>query len=518
MIWQSKEDLRQRVMDILFDTGYPDYALALNGFAYVKALPDGSRSIGATDYKGMFLNAKLDDDELSLVARHEILHVMLRHNNRRKSSHKHMTWNVACDYELSNYYSAYDDEVVASSELLRNGATVSDSPEYAGLVAEEIYDKLLEERKKQQKQQQEQQQDQSQDNSVTIVAMPGMPSDDSGNDPHSGGKGWGKPRTDEEEESGENEDSKQVEDAEQEESEESQGEGQGEQEGAEEKTKQEEQADGEGEQPDLSDEELAEQLEKELSELAAELSDLSDDEQEELYNKIKQAIEYNYDSLSPEQKSQMAASELVEASGISGIGGKDVGLAPIAEPPIPDAQKLFYSLRSFFIKQENVDKGRSYRRPNKKYAGSGIIMKGRSNVYKPTKTLAVYVDISGSMTKEKVAKALGVVETMEKMKRVTLVKHYFDTRIHDKFRPGGGTDYNCIFRHARENNYTCIAIITDDTDECFQEEFSVEALWIAGVEPKRARYRKGYSFEERVNKPDGNITAKKFEVAIVEQD
>ena len=157
-----------------------------------------------------------------------------------------------------------------------------------------------------------------------------------------------------------------------------------------------------------------------------------------------------------------------------------------------------------------------YRKPNKKYHGSGIVVKARTNVYEKQKCIGTYVDVSGSMSRPKLQKALGVLKSIEGMKRVKSFTHYFDTRVRDDFHCGGGTDYEPIFEHAKKNGYTCIAIITDDSVTRFRGNYEVDGLWLVGVDD-RWRNDNEYSISHEVNQSDGKIRANHFKISIVGQ-
>ncbi len=77
-------------------------------------------------------------EELVGIFAHEVFHIALDHLNRRESRDQFL-WNVACDHAINL--------------LLRNeGFTLPEgtlyNPDYEGLTAEEIYDKILESAKK----------------------------------------------------------------------------------------------------------------------------------------------------------------------------------------------------------------------------------------------------------------------------------------------------------------------------------------------------------------------------------
>jgi len=451
---KKDEVLRDRIVDILMTTGYPDYAIALGGFKQVLPMTENLKPYpgmkrmppGATDYQNLYVKEGMSDDETSVLVRHEILHVILRHKKRIQKHHKPRLWNIACDFELSNYYSAKDDKVIKDSEHLSPGCNVMECPEYAEMTAEEIYDKMIE-------------QGAGQEEEQIIKMMLQMVSGQGGQ----GGKG------------------------DQEESEEGEGQGQG-----------QEKEDGEGEE--------------EEGEFGFDL-DLSEDEQDKLREAIQAAINDGYDKLTDEQKQQMEDSPM-QPGGKSGLGGTQ-HVHKKVRPPNPEELQLYYDLRRFFLRQQNVGKGQTYRKPNKKYQGTKIIKKGRANVYQPQKTLAVYVDVSGSMSPQKLARAIGVLRTIEGMKRVTFIVKYFSTHLQDEYYEGGGTDYEIIFADAQKEDYTCVAIITDNSHSYFRNKYQLEAVWIAGIEEGG---RGNYSISSLINQPDSPIQCTHFKCSVVGHD
>ncbi len=506
-------EFRNRVTEVLFNTGYPDYALVMRAFRQV--VPVRGKLIGMTDYNNLYINEELTDDELSVVVRHEILHVMLRHNKRAPKGRKRMMWNMACDYELSHYYSVYDNHVIANSEKLHDACYIARHVKYGNKTAKQIYDALVLDFNKQKEEREKQEREK-------LSNMPSNPA--SGNEDIQDGDidfnptdvSAGDPNDDVSEKREEynepdlsdefDDDTCTTEDGEAED----QIDNNIESEDAE-NDMMDEAGDNEFERGEFDDndefdpfedfdsdditEEMRENAEKEAEKCFDDM-DLGDESDAELEEQLRKAMELalkvGYDTLTEEQKEQMENSELVDntAAGKSGLGVK------MDPPKLDEAVRLKYQLKSYFIKQEQVDKGRTYRRPNKKYAGSSFIVKGKANVYKPSKTIACYVDVSGSMTKNMVKRALEVVEGLKKIKRLEVKIHYFNTKIHDEFWCGGGTDYREVLDHATKNKYSCIAIITDNSSESwYVYKWEFEAIWLIGVQKS---YGKPYAFERAV--------------------
>ena len=541
---------KQRVQDVLFNTGYPDYALALNAFDEVIPI---KKKIGATDYRNLYLNENLSDDELSIVARHEILHSLLKHNKRRpKVNFDAGLWNQACDYELSHYYSVYDNNILFSSSMLSTGCYVASVPAFCGLTAHQIYEKMYELRELLAKLRDNNKNEKV--NKALRMSGSGSSSSSSPNqqedndfdpddfDPNDIQNGRGNENGEEDDDNSnptsdtfsfpinQTEDD---DDEEEDEDDEIKSQSQSNSSTPNDEEEDESEDAGEDEQDDTDDsqddnEESVEEVEQKTDEdeddqdeddedgLWDDLAGEDDEESERLLNeRIGLALKAGYDTLTEEQKEQMNDSELVEASvGKSGIGTEK-------EPPqLDEAVRLKYQLKSYFIKQEQVEKLRTYKRPAKKYSNSPFIIKGRSNKYRESKTIACYVDVSGSMSERMVKRALEVVEGLKKIKRLEVKIYYFNTSIHDTFRAGGGTDYPTVLDHAAQNKYSCLAIITDDSWESWgNRKWEFEAIWLIGISPSRGR---AYPFERVVEAPghpatetnyngEATITCKKFQ-------
>ena len=86
-------------------------------------------------------------------------------------------------------------------------------------------------------------------------------------------------------------------------------------------------------------------------------------------------------------------------------------------------------------------------------------------------TDATYLDSSGSM--------YGLDLTPHAKGSV----FYFDMKIHDKKLPFGegtmGTDYGAVFRHARENGFQDIRIVTDGyADDYRTQPYGLSVEWV----------------------------------------
>ncbi len=159
---------KQEIRKILAKEGYPTYSYLIEDFdIHLTKDPD---VIGyMIPSKGVItLNEGLDLEQVSVIVRHEILHEYLNHakrfeqhigtdnyNNRSQAQHQDM--NIAGDFEISNRgYTDRDKRNVRSirlnNKVLSGLVTEDQHPDWVGLSAEEMYDRLEAEMKKEQQQ------------------------------------------------------------------------------------------------------------------------------------------------------------------------------------------------------------------------------------------------------------------------------------------------------------------------------------------------------------------------------
>lgn len=165
---------KEYIQNKLGEEGYPTYASILAD--YDMNLTSNPTVVGFMEpAKGrIVLNRTLNEDQVSVIVRHEILHYYLEHEKRmldhlarkkgldpdklddmsitdlKRVLYGNKNFNVAADYEISNRgYTEKDKDMVRAIEI--NGKVVSglvtedDHPDWVDLSVEEMYDKLLEE-------------------------------------------------------------------------------------------------------------------------------------------------------------------------------------------------------------------------------------------------------------------------------------------------------------------------------------------------------------------------------------
>lgn len=162
----TREELaaKNQIIKILQKEQYGRYAKLMEKFFIeLTSRPD---IIGAVNLQNgvMILNRGLDESQISVVVRHEIMHQYLDHVNRlinhlaqkegfdpeeltdmnfKELAHKllsNKTFNIAGDYEISNkMYTEADKDMIRTMHAL---VTEDDHPDWINLSVEEMYDKL----------------------------------------------------------------------------------------------------------------------------------------------------------------------------------------------------------------------------------------------------------------------------------------------------------------------------------------------------------------------------------------
>lgn len=183
---REERETKNYIQNKLAEQGYPTYASILGNFDL--NLTRDPNTVGFMEPgKGrIVLNRGLDENQVSVIIRHEILHYFLEHERRllKKLAQEHNLdfdkvddnsltdlkrklysndlFNIAADYEISNRGYTEDDKddvrnILLNGQVLTGLVTEDDHPDWVDLSVEEMYDKLREERQNQQQQQQQNQ-------------------------------------------------------------------------------------------------------------------------------------------------------------------------------------------------------------------------------------------------------------------------------------------------------------------------------------------------------------------------
>ena len=147
-------------MRILQKEGYPTYAKLLNLFTLYLSDDPAVSAYVVPDRGKIVMNKYFDDSQVSTIIRHEILHEWLKHNERFMELLKsdptlinaHEPMNYAADYEISNRgYTDRDKNIVRNLKIgdkITSGLVTEDGhPEWVNLTFEEMYRELVKEMK-----------------------------------------------------------------------------------------------------------------------------------------------------------------------------------------------------------------------------------------------------------------------------------------------------------------------------------------------------------------------------------
>lgn len=167
---------KEYIINKLSRQGYPTYAKLLNDFDVNLTNNDDVIAFMEPSKGRIVINRGLDDDQVSVVIRHEILHQYLQHEMRllkklatdanmdydkltdieiddlKRDLYKNKDFNYAADYEISNRaYTDSDKETIRqiniNGRILSGLVTEDDHPDWIDMSVEEMYDELLKARK-----------------------------------------------------------------------------------------------------------------------------------------------------------------------------------------------------------------------------------------------------------------------------------------------------------------------------------------------------------------------------------
>lgn len=172
---REERDTKEYIQNKLAKQGYPTYASILGDFDL--NLTRDPNTVGFMEPgKGrIVLNRGLDENQVSVIIRHEILHQFLEHERRllkhladehnldfdkvddnslndlKRKLYSDDLFNVAADYEISNRGYTEDDKedirnILLNGQILTGLVTEDEHPDWVDLSVEEMYDKLREDR------------------------------------------------------------------------------------------------------------------------------------------------------------------------------------------------------------------------------------------------------------------------------------------------------------------------------------------------------------------------------------
>ena len=159
---------KRQIIRKLNEQGYPSYARLLDLFDVYLTDDPGVVGYMLPGKAAITLNKGLSINQVSTIVRHEILHEYFTHHERTQKFDKehpdllplgsdHEASNIAGDYEISNRGYTDADKNIArniimgegeNQKILRGLVTEDQYPGWENMTFEELYEKILEERKK----------------------------------------------------------------------------------------------------------------------------------------------------------------------------------------------------------------------------------------------------------------------------------------------------------------------------------------------------------------------------------
>lgn len=497
---------KRQIMKILSSQGYKAYAEFLSKLN-VKLVDPEDCATAQIDNKGTIsINRTLNADQVSVIVRHEILHLRLDHFNRLfKWMEQHpgqeptdpqarqlfyQMNNIAADMEISNRgYTNKDKQAVRhimfGDEIVSGIVTEDEYPDWVDLTFEEMFDRLLELKKD------DIEQAQKMDNLMKQLSK--LDKDD-----------W--ERIEQQIDNMRNQNQQN-------------------QSGSEEQstTKQsssqagddQDQSDGQvqaSELTDNSDDQSGEarrkaaKIDKELDKLSdqaeqgAEKQDKIDRQETDSDTPFKTAEEVEEEKRQIENFKKIVSElrelgELMDQEDQEAISAeqrqqalkKARKPAKISTTPIADntLDKFRLSLNKFIYNEVEEEEADTYSRANMSYEGSGIIMPGHGYKDRNLPLINVYWDISGSFyfSPEKtkgVEQAITSLQKYVKAGKIKMNVYYHGDEVTSK-RPDGptGNDGSAILKHIQATKPTNVIIISDADINCYGPSTVVPgAVWM----------------------------------------
>ena len=482
---------KKQIMDKLAKEGYPTYAHLLDLFEL--NLTNDPNVVGymIPDQGVIVLNRNLDIDQVSTIVRHEILHEYLSHQLRmqrhlgkdaydKRSPTIHQLINIAGDYEISNRgYTEKDKDIVRAIKLngqtLKGLVTEDDHPEWIDLTIEEMFDELNKQYQKDMEELQPlldmiQKLNQQMDSDIQKAEQIEREANDISDQLDGGGSGDG-------EESDSDSDSK--------------GQGNGK------------------DSDELADK--ADKIAKAAKEAGDELKDQKDGDDSSKDSKSKSksskgspskehsgnddvfgseearrkqikiskridAIEKAFDEL----KDKLESEDYRKVQQDRAIKADRELKAYKADP----LHRFQASINDFIKRAIGIKKDFSWSRPNRRYAGTGILAQGKAIKPNPIPVINVYVDQSGSWGADDIAmgaKAMNVLKNYVDRGKIKVNTYYFSNNVHGDARSArneGGTEGQPILDHIRATHPDNVVVMTDsDIGDCRTKIRVPGAVW-----------------------------------------
>lgn len=468
----KSNDAKDQITDLLRSQGYATYARLLQLFDVYLTDDPNKVAYMIPQRAAIVINKNVDEDSISVLLRHEILHEYLTHYERQiefeknhpglkppKSNNK--LANIAADFDISN--TGYTDadknkvrNIMIKDRILSGLVTEDEHPDWINLTFEEMYEKLLQMRK-----------DELQDLMDQMQQMGDMDSDDLQDiidqidETIDQLEGRGSNNDDPESQDQEDQDSKEQKDT---------------------SKPSDQDQDKEKDKDELKNaKDQVEKMKNTLDKMENDNTPLPKENEKNIRADIEARAE----------KIQDALKDISIKDGIRNDLYKVKNKEKIAKASEDQQEYQSSGLRQFtlslnrFIKNEIEDEEElSYRKPNASYSRSKFIVPSYTNAEGPIPLVNVYHDVSWSFKDEaKTAAAMQAIATLNKYVRQGELKvnyYYFADRIsNDRASAGDGTRGKPILEHIIATKPQNVIVITDsDISDCEEKVTVPGAVWM----------------------------------------
>lgn len=437
---------KKQIMDILAKEGHKTYAELLDYFDLNLTKDPNVIAYMIPDKAVIVVNENLDIAQASTIVRHEILHEYLSHAARmakhlgqdaydHRSSSLHQLINIAADYEISNRgYTEHDKNICRQLNAL---VTEDDHADWADLSLEEMFDKLKQEydEKKDQLQQALERQEKldnqgdSQIQQAEAIEREANDISDQLEKESENSNSTSKEKEENKENSQEAENiadnAKGIKAAAQQQ-----------------QSKEDSENEGGGKSDKIFDTPEEKQKEQEKADKIAKKVEAA-----------KKALERLKDKLEAEDTANLEKEKARKA---------DQELKNLRADPISNFKLALHDL---IKRQTDYARDNTWSRPNRRYAGTGIIAQGKAIQEHTIPLVNVYFDVSGSVQPYVpiTRAALGVIKNFVD-RRLIKVKVYYVSNIlsdNENDSTGGGADGDLIMNNIKETHPTNVIVVTD---------------------------------------------------------
>ena len=464
MIRKSQE-AKAEIIDLLRSQGYATYARLLNLFDFYFTDDDNVIAYMIPQKAAIVMNEKItDEDTVSMLVRHEILHEYLTHLERQiefEKSHpglkppksNNRLANIAADFEISNLgYTDADKikvrNVIMGDKILSGLVTEDENPDWVNMTFEEMYEEILKRNQKEQDQLSQMLQnmgDLSEEDIQQISDQIDQLIDELEKQQTQGQQsqnGSGSPQDDKKQDKQELE----------------------------------------------QDIDKLGQAQSKLDKLSQAQSNLDNDNKifdNKQESQLRKDIEARAQQIKEVVKDIAVKNDLVKEVSVNKIKQKQ------ARASKADARYRASGLRQFmlslnrYIKNE-IESGEdlSYKKPNASYSRTKFLIPSMTQIEGPVPLINVYHDVSGSFDDEaKTAAAMQAIATLNKYVREGKLKikyYYFADRVaSNRNSAGSGTKGTPIIEHIEQTKPQNVIIITDsDISDISRDCVVPGAVWM----------------------------------------